>query len=1223
MRKIVPVAAMISAGKSKLLNVLCNMNFLECKAGIGTKFVNLLRYNPNIKEPIFYHLIVKKRGERYIFYKDLSKVFQGEEEIIEENKKINEELYNKQNIIYEELFYMTEISDMPFITNKDYLLKHDLCDIPGLSEYQENKNVIEKEPEEEEKERLSRSNTMDKITREGHSLGLSFTIGKDLLTAKLNLEEIDIKNINEDDQDKEDDNVNDIDQNKDEDDIYYKISGFKNESTYLTEIYKIIKDYIEGGIIIASVENYYFEENFELIAKLYDVIQKDIVNFLVILNKMDLSTNPNEDIEKFKGLIMKHFPKCTTFNINLNTFIPLSVNQLQNELLMEKSFKHLLRYHFYNYVSNINKGKLTGDKNIDKTFIEHLNEIIKTDKSIDKKVIEEKVEKVNQMSNINEINSEIKSIINELANEFRGNSDIKLGITPEEIDKDDNEDDDEENFDDDDEDKNDDVKLKPSSIIKVFYEFHKSNILKPFFSEETIKLLDYFKNEHSLSDSNQEIKNEVINENSINRKIMKHLRQLNKKLIKAKIEVSKIKSLIDEIKQTIEFLKIYDVIFIPFLGASNAGKTTIINGMLGDDILPTDLNECTKKGIIIKYHEGEMTIRKANFKKDTLLKRDYYYFESEKNIIGKGKKQVTDILKSLNYDFSEKEEDSFYYLQTKIQLFDELGFDNALKKKIFLIDLPGFGTRNNFESEIYKKVISICNSFIFTIKNSIIKDNNNQIILNSLYNEAKEQKNILQSLFIKSCLFILNNDKPQTNNKEDSDKAKKDIIYIINGTNEDDINLCFYNAKYYSNYIDNKNYFFNIKQTFEFEYQNYMSFKRNIFKNPEKVKEKSYKNFIDYMKKKLSEKIKNGELGAVKKTQVIDKNIEGEIKKIMTNYSEKQIIQMDDIFKNENTFSKYFSFAQEKIEQLKILKESNYEEFKKVFKSQIKYIDQYVQKDVGKKIDKVLNTLDIFFNTDFSEKKEKITEVIDFTKSMLESREKINKAFGKIQSNLFQLISDYRDNIIKILNEKNENIKILLKKKNFKEILNEIINEIKNGVKDLNKNLFGIINTVDSEFGKISEEFQEILKKFSEGKTSFENLDSFTNYFSQKVGDKTGNLEGEILQELTNSIQNLSIIYEKRGFKDWLYSAFSNEHHLKNIIDLLVNSFLNKMEYILVLVAEQIIKYSEDLFHSIEKSHSLATTTFTEDQLKYWNEVKVYYESDKKQITLLKNSLKK
>ena len=150
MRKIVPVAAMISAGKSQLLNTLYNIDFLECKAGIGTKFVNILRYNPSIKEPIFFHLLVKKDGEKYIFYKDNSqKEIVGSKRIMDENKRINEILSNENNVNYENIFYMTEINESPFITDKDYLLTHDLCDIPGLSEYQEeiqtyNENKIEK-----------------------------------------------------------------------------------------------------------------------------------------------------------------------------------------------------------------------------------------------------------------------------------------------------------------------------------------------------------------------------------------------------------------------------------------------------------------------------------------------------------------------------------------------------------------------------------------------------------------------------------------------------------------------------------------------------------------------------------------------------------------------------------------------------------------------------------------------------------------------------------------------------------------------------------------------------------------------------------------------------------------------------------------------------------------------------------------------------------------------
>ena len=1218
-RKIVPVAARISAGKSKLLNVLYNINFLECKAGIGTKFVNLLRYNPNIEDPIFYHLKIVKEGEKYIFYKDLTQeIYKGEESIIEANKIINNELYNKHDLNYEDIFYMTEVNTTPFIKDKEYLLSHDLCDIPGLSEYQEpikeNDNKQKEEKKDNKEKEVGLADSMEIFKKHGEELGFDFDIGKDILKPKLIVGQNDEQNNNKEKNNKSENK----DGKRDEDDIYYRASDDENINTYLTEIFKIIKNYIEGGIIIMSIENYYFEENFELIAKLYRVIQKDISKFLVVLNKMDLSKNPKEDIEKFKGLIIKHFPKCKTFNINLNTFVPLSVNQLQNELLMNKSFKHLIRYHFYNYMSNINKDKIFNDKNMYKTFIDHLINIIKTDKSINRTIIGKKVDEINKLSNINEINNEIISIINELNEEYRANSDIKLGITAESINDMDNEDIlDFEIIED-----NDDIdKINPVDIIKLFYSFHRNNILMPLFSEETTNLLNYFKMENFISNVKQEKKKEEINENSINRKIMKYLSNLNKKLDQSKFEVTKFKSLINEIKQTIEFLKIYDVILIPFLGASNAGKTTIINGMLGDDILPTDLGECTKRGIIIRYYEGEMNIKKANFRKDELLNTNYYYFESEKNVIGKGKNQVMEILKGLNYDFTDKEEDSFYYLQTKIKIFDELGFDNSLKKKIYLIDFPGFGTKNKFENEIYKKVMGISNSFIFTIKNSIIKDNNNQIILNTIFNEAKYQKKVLPSLFIKSCLFIINNDKSESISQKDIDRAKEDIKYLIKDTKKDNINLCFYNAKYYSKYSNNRNYFFNRKQTFEFEYNKYLSLQRNFFKNPENAKGKIHKNFTDYLIKILGEKIKNEGLGTMKKSQTTDKNIEGEINQIITNFNKRKIIENDDISKCNNIFSKIFSFGQEKIKQSDILKESNYEEFKKVFNSQIIYINDYIQNDVRKNIDKVLNTLETFFNNDFSEKKANLTEINEFSKNMTTKKNKINESFISIQDILFHIINNYKEIIINHLLDKKDNIKTLLENKKFKEIINEINNEIEINIKDLNKNILEIINMFDSTICQMIGEVQEILKEFSEGKTSLEKKDSFKKYFSSKVGDKVENLDEEILQELFNSCKSLSNIYESKGFKDWIFSAFSNEHHLKNMIEIIVKSLIKKMEYILVLIVEQLKIYLEDIFHSIDKSISLSTITFTNEQLSYWKEIKKFYESIKGEITSLKNKL--
>ena len=98
------------------------------------------------------------------------------------------------------------------------------------------------------------------------------------------------------------------------------------------------------------------------------------------------------------------------------------------------------------------------------------------------------------------------------------------------------------------------------------------------------------------------------------------------------------------------------------------------------------------------------SIKKANFKEEHFLDRINYYFQAG-SIIGKGINQVKDTLQGLNYDFNEKEEDSFYYIKTKIKLFDELGLNDSLKRKIYLIDFPGYGTDNKFiEKEICKNM---------------------------------------------------------------------------------------------------------------------------------------------------------------------------------------------------------------------------------------------------------------------------------------------------------------------------------------------------------------------------------------------------------------------------------------------------------------------------------------------------------------------------------------
>ncbi len=328
-RKIVPIAAKISAGKSSLLNIIYDIDFLECKAGIGTKFVNILRYNPNIEEPCFYHLkLEKKDNGEYIYKRDKDYEMKfGKKNIIEENKNINQILAASPGYNYEELFYMTELNEPGFIRDKEYALTHDLCDIPGLSESQKDQSKETKEIDDKE--------SFEKKVLKGIE---EFGIVNDEIYNKYKKKDNETKNK--------------IDEDQKQDDLYYQVD-IEKDKTYLTEIFRIIKNDIDGIILVLSQDKYYHEDNFEIIAKLSKVTKKEINNSLIVLNKMDHSDNPIDDINKCKGLFSCKFPEFKTFNLNNNTFVPISTFQLQNELLMNKSFTHLIKYHFYKYYSNI------------------------------------------------------------------------------------------------------------------------------------------------------------------------------------------------------------------------------------------------------------------------------------------------------------------------------------------------------------------------------------------------------------------------------------------------------------------------------------------------------------------------------------------------------------------------------------------------------------------------------------------------------------------------------------------------------------------------------------------------------------------------------------------------------------------------------------------------------------------------------------------------------
>ena len=201
------------------------------------------------------------------------------------------------------------------------------------------------------------------------------------------------------------------------------------------------------------------------------------------MNKIDLCLDENESkqtIEKCKGLIMKYFPDCKTFNLNLNTFIPLSTIRLKEELLLKDSFEYLIKYHLSNYIFKIKIVQKDNDYLKFITFIEYLKNIIQLEERIDK-IDKTKLNILNEDDKQN-----IKDILNKIEIEYKEeniNFGINYGLKHNKT----------------------NCHLDDDDVFNYLYICHKEHKLIPLPSEETYNLLNYFKTEKNKNQNEKKI----------------------------------------------------------------------------------------------------------------------------------------------------------------------------------------------------------------------------------------------------------------------------------------------------------------------------------------------------------------------------------------------------------------------------------------------------------------------------------------------------------------------------------------------------------------------------------------------------------------------------------------------------------------------------------------------------------------------------------------------
>ena len=1231
LRNLTPVISTISAGKTSLLNAIYNIKFLEVSNRIGTKFVNIIRYNPKVgKVPIFYHLFVKKNSRRgdYQFFMDINSIVEGSEKIAKKNAEINAKLKEK-NVPFEDIFYMTEVGEVALIKDMEYLEKYDLVDIPGLSEYLP--------PEDKE---FSQNNL------------------KETPKALNNVQKYVISSIK---------------RIESQENLNLSNTGKSQEFSYLTGIFSIIKKKVNNGIILFDATNLGREENFDIIRKFHKVIEKPIENFLILLNKIDERKNIEEDMENLQTKIVEFDPAGSFFNYTKNTLLPCSTYSLRNEINMDKHFYYLMCYYFYYYKLKIKKE--------DETFLDFLIDILSNlnyRNSYNKNEIVEYIEKFLKYPNLSDIIEEIKRSIKKVENLCLIHNNLKIGLINGDkfnesdiramfakLKEDDNEssDSDEDNFLKKQRNENINISdLKPEVIIIIFYIFFEEKTKIPPISMENQKIIDYFtiqNMERLLYRGVNHIQfNSTINYLESNLKKLKAFYEGYKTKYSPKnsnriysIRNQEISKDINIISQKLEKFKYY---YLPIVGLNNAGKSTIINGLIGYDLLPTGQDITTKKGILIKYWDKDYPeINKVKF--NHISGKTFFTHES---FLGKGVECVKTILKNVNENFTEKGSNFFYEVYTRIKFLEDNQFAQKLKDKICFIDLPGYGTKYEFEKkDIHFKLIKCCELVIYVF--DILKKENNKIILSDIIGNLKENFKdkgsrtdaALQHRF----LFINNrsikdeksNELKKTNKKCENEiyelklKAKKEITEIF-GKTFTNPNVCILNAFCYYCHLKNVNKFKNIEDYLELEKIKYTKQKEDLYKGERGAKD-FQKTFRKYLEKILEE-----EYEKAKVISIISEEGPKEEKKEFQNENYEEIVKKY-FGKNDDPkrFEKCVSLLS-KIDQIKYLynssfylRNSYYERFSKDLKIFISFGETTKNKSLLEDLDSILIRLNMIFFQPFKGKKPEEIELqnnkpimgeiaSDFDKKIkdllndlsnditLKKENNIPNSLEECLVHLKQILNEQKKKINQNENQENKGKELSLYdvpknvaqhvvfeinwifsnewrdlKDQFKLAFENETNELRQTFKKVADNYSRTVdiyyNTIRSIFNDTLDLFKKCSKGegFEELKNNLEgiNYKTFTKYLKNsldKFNDK--NLESvlddiiiEILQgaeECTDYKNSYNIFY-------YILDKVSNSNYLYKIIDYMYDNSTKKFSQFIKDVEDFSEEYLSNLIHNL------------------------------------------
>ena len=150
----------------------------------------------------------------------------------------------------------------------------------------------------------------------------------------------------------------------------------------------------------------------------------------------------------------------------------------------------------------------------------------------------------------------------------------------------------------------------------------------------------------------------------------------------------------------------------------------------------------------------------------------------------------------------------------------------------------------------------------------------------------------------------------------------------------------------------------------------------------------------------------------------------------------------------------------------------------------------------------------------------------------------------------------------------------------------------------------------------------EIIIKFSlRSNFAKKKYQNFSLYMSKKLGNGKTEFEEQMFNELKNSCESTTNILFKKGIKDFFNSLFSDLAYLENIIDILIDTSLKKLNFIFDLINKESALYLEMNLQKIKFLARAASLEFNEEQKKIWKKLCDAYKLTKEKLLKTKNSI--